>query len=99
MHRLAPALVLLSGFSPLLARAEEVRAVRIEYVAGAECPERAVFVDQVLRRSPGVRLAAEGEAAPEFDVIVARGESGSTARLTVRDGDAPAVVRELAAPD
>ncbi|HEY3497970.1 MAG TPA: hypothetical protein VGK73_24895, partial [Polyangiaceae bacterium] len=99
MRRLPPALLLLSGLVPAAARADEAKAVRLEYEASSECPDRAAFVEQVLRRSPGVRLADEGETAPEFRVVVVRGDGGSSARLTVRDGAAAPVERELAAPD
>lgn len=99
MRRPLPAFLLLSSLAAAGARADDAKAVRLEYEAGAECPSREAFVEQVLRRSPGVRLAAEGEAAPEFRVVVVRGASESNARLTVRDGTAAPVVRDLAAPD
>lgn len=94
-----PAILLLSGLVPRFAAADEAQAIRLEYEAAADCPDRAALVDAVLRRSPGVRLAANGETAPEFRVVVAREDGVSSARLTVRDGTAAPVVRELGAPE
>jgi hypothetical protein len=91
--------VLFVGFAASAVRAAGADTVRLEYQAPAECPDRATFVEQVLRRASGVRLAAPEEPAPEFRVVVDGTDGGTRARLIVLDGTAPPVERELAGPD
>jgi hypothetical protein len=49
---------------------EEAEPIRIAFSAPAGCPDVTAFIDQVTARTPKARLAAEGERARTFKIVV-----------------------------
>jgi hypothetical protein len=72
--------------------------VSVEYRAPAECPSRAEFLAQVLRRLPRIRVDGEAEDRRAFEVDLEPAADRTTARLKFLDADSRRVERELSAP-
>ena len=73
--------------------------VSVDYRAPAECPSRAVFLEQVLGRLSHVRVVEPGEGARHFEVEVESNADESRARLEFVDADSQPVQREISARD
>jgi hypothetical protein len=72
--------------------------VSIEYRAPTECPGRAEFLGQVLRRLPHIRIEGAAENRRAFEVDVEPAAERTVARLKFLDADSRRVERELKAP-
>ncbi len=81
-----------------LADAPVVSVVSIEYRASAECPGRAEFLGEVLRRLPHIQIAGASADRRAFEVEVESSAERSLARLKFLDADSRRVERELSAP-
>lgn len=57
--------------------------IRVAFEAPAGCPDLTAFLDQVTARTPKARLAAEGERARTFKIVVTQEGQRARGRLTI----------------
>jgi hypothetical protein len=73
----------------------DTEAIRIEYQADDTCPSAAVFTAEVFQRTASARLAADGEPALTFSVLIVRSAAGVTGSLVIREPDGATVARKV----
>src|SRR5690348_15374430 len=84
---MAAALAALAAASSAPAHAEGTEPIRFELRGPAACPDEAAFVAEVQARTAKARLAAPGEVARTFRVVVTAARDGRAAqgKLTIDD--------------
>lgn len=85
-------------FTTLPLRAD-TEAIRIDYRAPEGCPSSEEFNAEVFRRTASARLAAEGEAARTFNIVIERKGFGVTGGLVIREPDGATVARKVSGKD
>jgi hypothetical protein len=73
----------------------DTEAIRIEYHAPAGCPRPAKFQAEVFQRTASARIAAEGELARTFIIVIERAPAGVTGSLVIRETDGATVARKV----
>jgi hypothetical protein len=81
-----------------LAEGTAESVVSIEYRAPIECPGRAEFLGQVLRRLPRILIDGAADNRRAFEIDLEPAAERTVARLKFLDADSRRVERELSAP-
>ena len=77
----------------------ETEAIRIDYQADETCPSAAVFTAEVFQRTASARLAADGEQARTFSILIVRSAAGVTGSLVIKETDGATVARKVSGTD
>jgi len=70
--------------------------VQVDYAAPAGCGSRAAFVQELMARTPRVRVVEASEPAPVLVVTLADRTTGVVGELRLREGDGAETVRAVA---
>jgi len=77
----------------------DTEAIRIEYRASDGCPNADEFNAEVFQRTASARLAADGEDARTFKIVIERSGFGVTGSLVIRETDGATVARKVSGKD
>ncbi len=92
VHRASAAVVLLCSAA---SHAQPSGALRVDYLADADCPAARVFIDELHARSPATPVVDEGRPTPTLVVRITRQKQRVVGRLTLRAADGSGAVRTL----
>jgi len=78
------------------AAADDAEPIRVVFRAHAGCPDEAAFTGQIMARTQRARLAAPGEVARTFSVIITpAGGARSRGKLVIDDPKGPSASRSV----